>query len=66
MRAGFTGGGLTLGLNPTGKVIGTLTEGVGLLGDDLVLTGDLLLERDRLLDLSSLDLLFLSVDDDLR
>lgn len=64
IKAGLIGGGLTLGLNPVGNVFVMSGGGAVLIGDTGILGADLLLDRD-LLDLSSLDLRFLSREEDL-
>lgn len=65
IRAGLSGGGFTVGLNPVGKFVGGII-GVVLIGEVGFLIGDVLLDRDLLLNLSSLDFLFRSRDEDLR
>lgn len=67
IRAGLIGGGFTVGLNPVGKLVGGRTAGGAVLvGDVGFLIGDVLLDRDLLLNLSSLDFLFRSRDEDRR
>lgn len=67
IKAGLIGGGFTVGTNPVGKLVGGITTGGAvLMGDMGFLIGDLLLDRDLLLNLSSLVFLLRSRDDDRR